>query len=65
MGHTFDATDFDSSIDFDTLEAGPAERDARWLDEHVGQTPLTFPFPMHTPDIPLQEPGSGGSRRAG
>ncbi|MEM1186002.1 MAG: hypothetical protein AAGI53_13505 [Planctomycetota bacterium] len=56
MGHTFDSTDMDTVFDFDESEPGTAERDARWLEKHVGQTPLTFPFPLHTPPVPLEEP---------
>ena len=65
LGHTFDSTDHDFLFGYESAEQGETERDARWLERHTGQTPLTFPFPMQTPAIPLDEPGSDGSRRAG
>ncbi|MEM7755778.1 MAG: hypothetical protein AAF297_09105 [Planctomycetota bacterium] len=65
MGHTFDSTDHEFLFDYDETTPGSAEQDARWLEQHGGQTPLSFPFPLHTPPVPLDEPGSGTARNVG
>ena len=63
MGQSFDRTDMETGPEESGWRAGS---DPEWTKELESRTPLTFPFPLHMGDLPLDPPeADSGARKVG